>query len=71
MVYAYPRVDVNHYDWSYSWKFAKIFYPRWGDMIPDLARIDEIPDLVVADFCDVAEQDMLEQKETFLEYYGE
>ena len=20
--YAYPRVDVNHYDWSYSWRFG-------------------------------------------------
>lgn len=70
-VYAYPRVEVNEYDWSYSWKFAKIFYPMDGGFVGDLERLEKLPDLVVADFCDVAEQDMLEQKETFLTIYGE
>lgn len=69
--YAYPRVEVNEYDWSYSWKFAKIFYPMDGGFVGDLERLEKLPDLVVADFCDVAEQDMLEQKETFLAIYGE
>lgn len=70
-VYAYPRVEVNEYDWSYSWKFAKIFYPMDGGFVGDLERLEKLPDLVVADFCDVAEQEMLDQKEKFLEYYGE
>ena len=69
--YAYPRVDVNHYDWSYSWRFAKIFYPFDGGFVGDLERLEKLPDLVVADFCDVAEQVMLDQKETFLAIYGE
>lgn len=69
--YAYPRVEVNEYDWSYSWKFAKIFYPMDGGFVGDLERLEKLPDLVVADFCDVAEQEMLDQKEKFLEYYGE
>lgn len=70
-VYAYPRVEVNEYDWSYSWKFAKIFYRFDGGFVGDLERLEKLPDLVVADFCDVAEQEMLDQKDKFLEYYGE
>ena len=71
MVYAYPRVEVNEYDWSYSWRQARIFYPFDGGFVGDLELLEKLPDLVVADFCDVAEQEMLDQKETFLEYYGE
>lgn len=71
MVYAYPRVEVNHYDWSYSWKFAKIFYPFDGGFVQDLERFDKLPNEVIGDFDVVAEQVMLDQKETFLAIYGE
>ena len=71
MVYAYPRVEVNHYDWSYSWKFAKIFYPFDGGFVQDLERLDKLPNEVIGDFDVVAEQVMLDQKETFLAIYGE
>ena len=70
-VYAYPRVEVNHYDWSYSWKFAKIFYPFDGGFVQDLERFDKLPNEVIGDFDVVAEQVMLDQKETFLAIYGE
>lgn len=70
-VYAYPRVEINEYDWSYSWKFAQIFYPMDGGFVGDLERLEKLPDLVIADFCDVAEQVMLERKEVFFEIYGE
>ena len=69
--YAYPRVEVNHYDWSYSWKFAKIFYPFDGGFVQDLERFDKLPNEVIGDFDVVAEQVMLDQKETFLAIYGE
>jgi hypothetical protein len=71
MVYAYPRVEVNNYDWSYSWKFAKIFYPMDGGFVGDLELGYKLPAEVMGDFDVVAEQEMLDQKETFLEYYGE
>ena len=71
MVYAYPRVEVNHYDWSYSWKLAKIFYPFDGGFVQDLERFDKLPNEVIGDFDVVAEQVMLDQKETFLAIYGE
>ena len=71
MVYAYPRVEVNEYDWSYSWRQARIFYPFDGGFVGDLELLEKLPNLVVADFCEVAEQEMLDQKEKFLEYYGE
>lgn len=70
-VYAYPRVEVNNYDWSYSWKFAKIFYPMDGGFVGDLELGYKLPAEVMGDFDVVAEQEMLDQKETFLEYYGE
>lgn len=70
-VYAYPRVEVNNYDWSYSWKFAKIFYPFDGGFVQDLERFDKFPNEVIGDFDVVAEQVMLDQKETFLAIYGE
>ena len=69
--YAYPRVEVNEYDWSYSWKFAKIFYPMDGGFVGDLEHWYKLPTEVVADFELVSKQEMLDQKETFLEYYGE
>lgn len=71
MVYAYPRVEVNTYDWSYSWRFATVFYPFDGGFVGDLERLEKLPDVVIGNFCEVAEQEMLDQKETFLEYYGE
>ena len=70
-VYAYPRVEVNEYDWSYSWKFAKIFYPMDGGFVGDLELGYKIPHEVMGDFDVVAEQVMLEQKEVFFEIYGE
>lgn len=70
-VYAYPRVEVNEYDWSYSWKFAKIFYPMDGGFVGDLEFRYKIPHEVMGDFDVVAEQVMLEQKEVFFEIYGE
>ena len=70
-VYAYPRVEVNYSDWSYSWKFAKIFYRFDGGFVGDLELGYKIPSDVIRDFDVVAKQEMLDQKETFLEYYGE
>ncbi|WP_126939536.1 hypothetical protein [Veillonella sp. VA142] len=69
--YAYPRVEVNHSDWSYSWKFAKIFYPMDGGFVGDLELGYKLPAEVMGDFDVVAEQDMLEQKQVFFEIYGE
>ena len=69
--YAYPIVDVNNYDWSYSWKFAKIFYPMDGGFVGDLEHGYKLPAEVMGDFDVVAEQEMLEQKEAFFEIYGE
>ena len=71
MVYAYPRVEVNHYDWSYSWNLAKIFYPFDGGYVGDIEHFDKLPQQVIGDFDVVAEQVMLDQKETFLAIYGE
>lgn len=69
--YLHPAVEVNHYDWSYSWKFAKIAYPFDGGFVQDLERFDKLPNEVIGDFDVVAEQVMLDQKETFLAIYGE
>lgn len=69
--YAYPRVEVNECDWSYSWKFAKIFYPMDGGFVGDLELGYKLPAEVMGDFDVVAEQVMLEQKEVFFEIYGE
>ena len=69
--YLYPAVEVNHYDWSYSWKFAKIAYPFDGGFVMDLELSYKLPVEVIADFDVVAEQVMLDQKETFLAIYGE
>lgn len=63
MVYAYPRVEVNNYDWSYSWKFAKIFYPMDGGFVGDLELGYKLPNEVIRDFDVVAEQEMLDQRE--------
>lgn len=68
MVYAYPRVDVNHYDWSYSWRFAKIFYPFDGGFVGDLELRYKLPAEVIGDFDVVAEQEMLKRKE-LVEYW--
>lgn len=70
-VYAYPRVEINEYDWSYSWKFAKIFYPMDGGFVGDLEHWYKLPTEVVADFELVSKKEMLDQKETFMEFYGE
>ena len=69
--YAFPRVEINEYDWSYSWKFAKIFYPMDGGFVGDLELGYKIPHEVKVDFDEVAKQVMLEQKEVFFEIYGE
>ena len=74
IAYLYPVVDVNRlnkWEWSYSWEFAKIAYPMDGGFVGDLERLEKLPDLIIADFCDVAEQEMLEQKQVFYEIYGE
>lgn len=62
-VYAYPFVDIDHYNWAYSWKFARIFYPFDDGYVGDLERIEKMPDKVVGDFVSVAEQEMLDQRE--------
>ena len=66
--YAYPRVEVNEYDWSYSWKFAKIFYPMDGGFVGDLELWYKLPTEVVADFELVSKQEMLKRKNLF-EYW--
>ena len=71
MVYAYPFTQINNWDWTYRWSTCRIFYPFDGGFVGDLELLQKLPDFVVADFCDVAEQEMLDQKEKFLEYYGE
>ena len=63
--------SIKDYDWSYSWKLAKIFYPFDGGFVQDLERFDKLPNEVIGDFDVVAEQVMLDQKETFLAIYGE
>lgn len=67
-VYAYPRVEINEYDWSYSWKFAKIFYPMDGGFVGDLELRYKLPAEVIGDFDVVAEQEMLKRKE-LVEYW--
>lgn len=42
-----------------------------GGFVGDLELGYKLPNEVIRDFDVVAEQDMLDQKETFLEYYGE
>lgn len=69
--YAYPRVEINEYDWSYDWKQCKIFYPFDGGFVGDLELDYKIPHEVKVDFDEVAKQVMLEQKEVFFEIYGE
>ena len=71
MVYMYPMVEVNNYDWSYNWKHCRIFYPFDGGFVGDLERLDKLPAEVIRDFDVVANKEMLDQKEKFLEYYGE
>ena len=71
MVYAYPRTLISEYDWSYSWTFAKIFYPMDGGFVGDLEHWYKLPTEVVADFELVSKREMLDQKETFMEIYGE
>lgn len=69
--YAFPRVEINEYDWSYNWKQCEIFYPFDGGFVGDLELGYKLPTEVMGDFDVVAEQEMLDQKETFFEYYGE
>ena len=69
--YAYPRVEVNEYDWSYNWKQCKFFSPMDGGFVGDLELGYKIPHEIMCDFDEVAEQVMLEQKELFFEIYGE
>lgn len=71
MVYAYPIVDVDYYDWTYDWYTCKIFYPFDGGFVGDLKEAYKLPEEVIEDFDVAAEQEMLDKKETFLEYYGE
>lgn len=69
--YAYPRVEINEYDWSYSWKQCEIFYPFDGGFAGDLELGYKIPHEVMVDFDEVAKQVMLERKKVFFEFYGE
>lgn len=68
MVYAFPRVEINEYDWSYDWKQCKIFYPFDGGFVGDLELRCKLPAEVIGDFDVVAEQEMLKRKE-FVEYW--
>ena len=70
-VYAYPIVDVDYYDWTYDWYMCKIFYRFDGGFIGGLKEAYKLPEEVIEDFEEVAEQEMLDKKEKFLEYYGE
>lgn len=66
--YAYPRVEINEYDWSYDWKQCKIFYPFDGGFVGDLELRYKLPAEVIGDFDVVAEQEMLKRKE-LVEYW--
>lgn len=63
MVYAYPMVNVNNWDWSYNWKECRLFYPVDGGFAGDLLHIDDVPNEVAWHFWGLAEQDMLAQRE--------
>ena len=69
--YAYPFVSFNFSNWSYWWTTCKAFYPFDGGFVGDIFDMDQIPEEVQKDFDKVAEQEVLDQKERFLEYYGE
>ena len=69
--YAYPRVEINEYDWSYNWKQCEIFYPFDGGFVGDVELGYKIPHEVKVDFDEVAKQVMLERKKVFYEIYGE
>lgn len=69
-VYAYPFVGVNTWDWTYSWTHARIFYPFDGGFVGDLEIRCNLPVEVIKDFDVVAEQEMLDQNETFFEVFG-
>lgn len=71
MVYAYPFTQINNWEWTYSWSTCRIYYPFDGGFVGDIEIICKLPNEVIADFDVVAEQDMLDQKETYLEFYGE
>ena len=66
--YAFPRVEINEYDWSYDWKQCKIFYPFDGGFVGDLELRYKLPAEVIGDFDVVAEQEMLKRKE-LVEYW--
>lgn len=66
--YAYPRVEINEYDWSYSWKQCEIFYLFDGGFVVDVELRCKIPHEVMVDFDKVAKQVMLKRKE-LVEYW--
>ncbi len=71
IAYLYPVVDVNRlnkWEWSYSWEFAKIAYPMDGGFVVDLVRLDKLPEQVIGDFHEVAEQEMLDQVEEAIKW---
>lgn len=69
-VYAYPFTQINNWDWTYSWSACRVFDPIDGDFVADNLHIDDVPDEVAWAFWDIAEQEMLDQRED-VEKWGE
>ena len=63
MVYAYPFTQINNWDWTYSWSTCRIFYPFDGGFVGEILHIDDVPDEVAWHFWELAEQEMLDQRE--------
>ena len=62
-VYAYPFTQINNWDWTYRWSSCRVFYPFNGGFVSDNLHIDDVPNAVAWHFWELAEQDMLDQRE--------
>lgn len=69
-VYAYPFTQINNWDWSYRWSACRVFQKMDGDFVPNNLHIDDVPDEVAWAFWDLAEQEMLDERED-VEKWGE
>ncbi len=62
-VYAYPFTHINNWDWTYSWCTCRVFLPYADGFVGVWSHIDNVPDKVAWAFWDLAEQEMLDQRE--------
>jgi len=68
-VYAYPFTYINNWDWTYSWSTCRVFYPFADGFVGTISHIDDVPDEVAWAFWDLAEEEMLDQKEDMEEWF--